>query len=388
MRKLVVAGGGIGGLATALAAHRAHWQVRVLEQAATFSEVGAGLQLGPNATRRLREWGLLEAARDLGCAPERLVARDALHGHALAALPLGRQVEGRYGAPYLTMHRPDLHHLLAQPPQGTGVALESGVRVDPGLGSLRDEAGAADALVGADGLWSAVRDSLWSDGPPQSSDHVAYRGLIALPGVDGPWTREITAWLGPRLHAVTYPVLGGRALNLVCVVQQVLPADAAPVRGWDLPDTRERLEIATSAIRAAGGPLLELLQAVPSWGLWVLHDRPPVSGPHQLAKGRVALVGDAAHPMRPYLAQGAAMALEDADQIGRSLRAVSERGVTVPQALDHYAQVRWARVARVQRRAARNGRIFHAQGLTRLARDLALRGLGGPLMDLPWLYKG
>jgi salicylate hydroxylase len=388
MHRLIVAGGGIGGLATALAAHRAHWQVRVLEQSGSFSEVGAGLQLGPNATRRLRDWGLLDAARDRGCAPDRLVARDALRGHALAERPLGPQAEACYGAPYLTLHRADLHGLLLQALQDTGVTLEAGVRVDAGLASLVEADGGADALVGADGLWSAVRESLCADGPPQPSDHVAYRGLIALPGVDGPWTREVTAWLGPRLHAVTYPVQGGRALNLVCVVQQTPTAGAASVRGWDLPDTRERLEMATRAIESAGGPLLELLKAVPSWGQWVLHDRPAVSGPHQLARGRVALVGDAAHPMRPYLAQGAAMALEDADQIGHCLRAVSERQVAVPLALQQYAQARWARVARVQRRSARNGRIFHAQGLTRLARDLALRGLGGSLMDLPWLYSG
>lgn len=413
MRQLIVAGGGIGGLAAALAAHRAGWQARVLEQASVFSEVGAGLQLGPNATRRLAGWGLLDAARDVGCEPRRLVARHAIDGRELAALPLGAQAQARYGAPYLTMHRADLHALLLQALHGTEVSLEAGVRVEGLTGDVGDrgtgdggaaeggegvglrlasaggEGGAAgDALVGADGLWSAVRESLLADGPPRPSDHVAYRGLIPLPGVDGPWAHEVTAWLGPRLHAVSYPVRGGRALNVVCVVQQPVQGADVSLRGWDVSQTAQRLAAATVAIRATAGPLRELLDAVPTWGLWVLHDRPPVAGPQQMARGRAALLGDAAHPMRPYLAQGAAMALEDADELGRCLRAVNDRIVDVPQALRRYALARWERVARVQRRSLRNAAIFHAQGPTRIARDLALRSLGPRLMDLPWLYGG
>ncbi len=409
MRQLIVAGGGIGGLAAALAAHRAGWQARVLEQSATLSEVGAGLQLGPNATRRLAGWGLLEAARAVGCEPPRLVARRATDGREIAALPLGAQAQARYGAPYLTMHRADLHGLLLQALRGTEVSLEAGVRVDgltgdeegdnrgdssgDGVGlrlaGAEGAAGAAgDALVGADGLWSAVREALLADGPPRPSDHVAYRGLIPLPGVDGPWAREVTAWLGPRLHAVSYPVRGGRALNIVCVVQQPVQEAEISLRGWDVSQTAQRLAAATVAIRGTAGPLRELLDAVPTWGLWVLHDRPPVAGPQQMARGRVALLGDAAHPMRPYLAQGAAMALEDADELGRCLRAVNDRIVDVPQALRRYALARWERAARVQRRSLRNAAIFHAQGPTRIARDLALRSLGPRLMDLPWLYGG
>jgi salicylate hydroxylase len=166
------------------------------------------------------------------------------------------------------------------------------------------------------------------------------------------------------------------------VVEQTIDGHA---QGWDLPGTTARLMAATGTV---GGPLRELLQAVPAWGLWVLHDRPPVAGPQQMARGCVALLGDAAHPMRPYLAQGAAMALEDADELGRSLTLVSARIADVPQALQNYAQARWQRVARVQRRSLRNGTIFHASGPLRLGRDLALRSLGARIMDLPWLYGG
>ncbi len=399
MRQLLVVGGGIGGLAAALAAARAGWQARVLEQAPVFSEVGAGLQMGPNVTRRLRHWGLLEAAQSLACRPEALVARDALTGAELARLPLGDAFESRYGAPYLTIARADLHGALLQSLRGAEVSLEAGRRVTgwvageadsaPGvavhLDSSDQPVSAGDALVGADGLWSALRQSLLGDGLPQASNHVAYRGLVPLDGrVPGGahLAHEVTAWLGPQLHAVSYPVRGGRALNVVCVVEQTIDGHA---QGWDLPGTTTRLMAATGPV---GGPLRELLQAVPAWGLWMLHDRQPVAGPQQMARGCVALLGDAAHPMRPYLAQGAAMALEDADELSRSLALVSARIADVPQALQNYAQARWQRVARVQSRSLRNGTIFHASGPLRLGRDLALRSLGARIMDLPWLYGG
>lgn len=414
MRQLLVVGGGIGGLAAALAAARAGWQARVLEQAPVFSEVGAGLQMGPNVTRRLRDWGLLEAVQTLACRPEALVARDAVSGAELARLPLGDAFEARYGAPYLTLHRADLHGVLRQALRGTAVSLEAGQRVvrcvssegegAPGvavhLDQARHPALVVDALVGADGLWSAVRQSLLGDGLPRPSRHVAYRGLLPLDqtGVPGsaaqpfsrdaflpggaPITREVTAWLGPQLHAVSYPVQAGRAINVVCVVEETIDGHA---QGWDLPGTTAHLMAATGPV---GGPLRELLQAVPAWGLWVLHDRKPVAGPQEMARGCAALLGDAAHPMRPYLAQGAAMALEDADELGRALALVNARIADVPQALQRYAQARWQRVARVQRRSLRNGFIFHATGPLRLGRDLALRGLGSRIMDVPWLYQG
>ncbi len=397
MRQLLVVGGGIGGLAAALAAARAGWQAQVLEQAAQFAEVGAGLQLGPNATRRLAQWGLLDAVRAQACAPEALVARDALTGAELARLPLGDSAAARYGSPYLTLHRADLHAVLMQALSGEEVSLETGCRVtgwedgEEGVGLFGTLPAAGDALVGADGLWSVIREGLVADGPARPSNHAAYRGLLSL---DGPGlasggvpggarlAREVTAWLGPRLHAVTYPVRGGRALNVVCVVQQAVEG---PTQGWDLPGTRQALQAATGEV---GGALRELLEAVPAWGRWVLHDRDPVAGPHQMARGAVTLLGDAAHPMRPYLAQGAAMALEDADALGRALRLVTDRITDLPQALQGYALARWQRAARVQRRSLRNGTIFHATGPMRLGRDLALRGLGARVMDLPWLYGG
>jgi salicylate hydroxylase len=388
-RRLLIAGGGIGGLAAALAAARAGWQAQVLEQAPTFSEVGAGVQLGPNATRVLRDLGRLDALRQMACAPQRLVARDARRGHALGTLPLGSDFEARYGAPYLTVHRADLHAAFLQGVQALPVSLHpdcalvsvqdraEGVRVLTAGGDGLEGA----ALVGADGLWSLVRGSVVADGAPVPSDHVAYRALIPMDRLPTAWqAQEVAAWLGPHLHAVTYPVRGGALVNLVCVVRQPLEG---PRSGWDLPGTAQRLLAALGDVC----PLLQqAIEAAPGWGLWVLHDRAPVAGANQMARGRIALLGDAAHPMRPYLAQGASMALEDAQALGRSLAAVTDGTLAVETALQGYARARWQRVAQVQRRSLRNAAIFHATGPLRFARDRVMGVLGPRVMDLPWLY--
>ncbi|TFY97008.1 FAD-dependent oxidoreductase [Ramlibacter rhizophilus] len=388
----MVAGAGIGGLAAALAATRAGWLAHVFEQSAQLGEVGAGIQLGPNATRLLRAWDLLPAALLQGCAPERVVARDAQGGHELGVLPLGREAEARYGAPYLTIHRAELHGLLQQAAQAAGVRTHTGQRVrafiesDTAVGLDLDAAASpeGDALVAADGLWSGLRRQLLGDAPPTPSDHVAYRGLVPMSELPPRWrVAEVTAWLGPRLHAVSYPVRGGDMLNIVFFLEE--SPRAGERWGWDHPAAAARLKAGLPAVCA---PLRELVERVPSWGLWVLHDRPPVAGPQEMARGRVALLGDAAHPMRPYLAQGAAMALEDAFALGRALACVEADVADLPAALRRYALERWQRCARVQRRSLRNATLFHAGGPLRLGRDLALRSLGRRVMDLPWLYGG
>ncbi len=389
-RELLVAGAGIGGLAAALAARRAGWEAHVFEQAPGFSEVGAGLQLGPNATRILRQWGLLEEARAMGCEPQRLVARDAMTGRELSSLPLGLDFQVRYHAPYLTLHRSDLHGLLLSAVRDQGAVLHTGQRIhgmeqDSQAVRLHIEGAPAlpegDALVAADGLWSLLHQQLLGDRAAHPSDHVAYRGMAPMAQLSAQWhAPEVTAWLAPGLHVVTYPVQAGHMLNIVCVTQQAVEGEFT---GWDHPATRERV------LRALAGVwpgLRELPDVVPRWGSWVLHDRQPVAGPEQMARGRVALLGDAAHPMRPYLAQGAGMALEDAFELGRVLAPVDGEVIDVPTALARYALNRWERCARVQRRSLRNGGIFHASGLRRLARDAALRALGRRLMDVPWLY--
>ncbi|MBX3586638.1 MAG: FAD-dependent monooxygenase [Ramlibacter sp.] len=390
--QVLIAGGGIGGLAAALACARAGCEVRLYEREPAFGEIGAGIQLGPNAVRVLDGWGLGEALARVAAWPASLQVRSALSGEPLARMPLGDSFSQRYGAGYATVHRADLHALLlaaAQQQRGVRLNLRAGVAgVTPSttgvvLRTTDDLQVEGDALVGADGLWSKVREQLLGDGPATPTGHLAYRTLVpqsALP--QALRSQDVTAWLGPGLHAVTYPVRGGEYLNLVVIAQGEAPADP---QGWDHGAVLADLQTALQPVCA---PLRDLVQAAPRWALWMLNDRPPVAGPEAMARGRVALLGDAAHPMRPYLAQGAGMALEDAAELGRELAMTDAAVLDVPAALHRYALNRWQRVARVQARSRRNGRVFHATGAVGLARDMALRLLGQRLMDLPWLYGG
>jgi len=387
--QLLVAGGGMGGLAAAVAAQRAGWQVWLLEQAAAFGEVGAGLQLGPNATRILREWKLLVPLAPYAAFPQRLLARDALGGGVLAGMVLGQDFERRYKAPYATVHRADLHGVLLEAARESGAVLRLDARVlsasdEPQGVCVGTECGReleCDALLGADGLWSAVRDQLLHDGPPRPTGHVAYRAVVRqadLPA--GLRSNDVTAWMGPRMHLVSYPVRGGDWLNIAAFTEGGHEGDP---RDWEHEAGPGGLH---EAVEGACGPLRELVHAVPAWRLWVLHDRPPVQGAWQMARGRIALLGDAAHPMRPYLAQGAGMAIEDAWELGRSLASCRDKVLDVETALQRYALGRWQRCARVQQRSLRNGRIFHMAGPLRWGRDASLRLLGPRLLDLPWLY--
>ena len=383
---MVIVGGGIGGLATALGAALSGRSVQLLEQASAFTEVGAGVQLGPNVVHVLEGWGLGDALRGVAAFPERLEVRNALTAQTLGILPLGARTVARYGAAYATVARPDLHGLLLSAVQGQGVSLQlnttlTEVQEAPDAVRLRTASGqtlTTPLLVGADGLWSRVRQHLLPDAPPRVTGHLAFRAMVkqsALPELVR--SQVVTAWLGPQFHAVQYPVRGGEWLNIVVIVQGHTAGDPM---SWDHSANAQELR---ARLANAQAPLLDLIHAVDDWRLWPLYDRPPMTSASQQAQGRIALLGDAAHPMRPYLAQGAGMAIEDAQQLVASLRT---HGADVPAALAHYAQVRWQRNARVQARAIRNGEIFHLRGPMRLGRDVSLKLLGERLLDVPWLY--
>lgn len=390
-RELLVAGGGIAGLAAAVAARRAGWESRLFEQAPEFSEVGAGIQLGPNATRILREWELLEGElQRLVVAPPRLRVRDGADGAELGVLELGEAFERRYGAPYLTVHRADLHAALLAASRAGGTRLHPACKVQgaedrPDAIALRTDRASGvegDALAVADGVWSSLREAVAPGGPPQPTGHLAYRGLARQQDLPAAWrSGEVTVWLAPRMHLVCYPVRGGDWLNAVCVVQGTQPGDP---RDWDHAASQAQL---ASALGPVCAEVRERVAAIPQWRLWVLHARAPVASADQLARGRMALVGDAAHPMRPYLAQGAGMAIEDARELQRVLSVADGRVLDVPTALRRYALNRWQRVARVQEKSERNGTVFHATGPLRMARNAALRALGARLLDQPWLYR-
>ncbi|MBP7452475.1 MAG: FAD-dependent monooxygenase [Ottowia sp.] len=394
--EVLIAGGGIGGVAAAVATARAGNQVRVYERAPVFSEVGAGVQLGPNATRVLIQWGLTDALKAVASFPALLQVRSAESGAELGRLELGPRLMVRYGAPYASIHRADLHHLLTRAmlqQEGVHLCLDqavAGFQQDEDAVALQTSLGVrveGDVLVGADGVWSHVRAALLDDGVAKPTGHLAYRAMLkteALP----PSLREnrVTAWLGPRLHVVQYPVRGGEWTNVVAIVHGAVPDN---LEDWD------HSGYAADLLRAMGpicAMLRALLEAAPTatvnsyaWRLWPLAGRPPVDNAEQMARGRVALLGDAAHPMVPFLAQGAGMAIEDAAELARAL---SMDAVDVPTRLQRYALARWQRVARVQARAWRNGQIFHSTGLMRLGRDASMKLMGERLLDVPWLYSG
>ena len=395
--RVLIAGAGIGGLAAALACSRGGHAVQVFERAPRFEEIGAGIQLGPNVTRVLMGWGLGEALNAVASFPNSLQVRDAENGAHLGQLRLGNTALQRYGSPYATVHRADLHTLLLEalkPHTNCQIQLGAGVdsftqddrcvRVgstgaNPAQQRLAQQ---VEMLVGADGLWSSVRQQLLGDGAPQSTSHVAMRAMIAqkyLPPALR--SNDITVWLGPNMHVVHYPVRGGEWLNLVLIREGMLAGSAD---GWNQGIHDKTLLMPTNIKNSL---LQNLLHLVEHWQAWPLCLRAPMDSARQHALGRVALLGDAAHPMLPYLAQGAGMAVEDAAELGRCLprEASAEAGVTA--ALQRYAQARWQRNARVQARAIRNGKVFHAGGLTRWGRDVAMKVLGERLLDLPWLYR-
>lgn len=387
-QQVLIAGGGIGGLAAALACAHQGVPVQLLERAAQLSEVGAGIQIGPNVTRILQAWGLGAALAQVAAFPQQLQARDAQTGQVLGTLPLGARAQARYGAPYATIHRADLQGLLHRSAQSAGVEIRLGQRVQgwrdtaDGLEVSTAEGASvqAGALIGADGVWSAVRQQLLGDAPARFTGHLAYRALVAQADLPAHLrSDQVTVWMGPRLHVVHYPVRSGQWLNLVAIVHGTKPEQA---QDWDqVGHTQELMQ----AMGAVGRDLLERLASVPAWRQWALHDREPLNGAKQMAQGRVALLGDAAHPMRPYLAQGAGMAIEDAQVLAQCF---CIDNATVPEQLQDYAGQRWARNARVQARAIRNGRIFHAQGAMALGRNLSMRLMGDRVMDVPWLYGG
>ena len=386
--RAIIAGGGIAGLAAALAVSRAGFRVSIYESANALDEFGAGLQLTPNATRVLAGLGALEQVLRFGSTPRSVRVLRGSDDSELMRMPLD-DAERRWGAAYLAIHRADLQRaLLGTVHQLSGVEVTLGatvldfandkgrlsVGVARGLTQTRDH---ADLLIGADGLRSRVRDQLGFGARDQAefSGRVAYRAIVSVDDASPPRRqKDIVLRLGSEAHLVQYALRGGSIMNLVATV-----ASALPPGGGDGASNRSILQ------RAFMGWSKEarLLMAAPvQWRAWPLYHRSPIAS---FSLGLVALVGDAAHPMVPFLAQGAAQAIEDAGALARVLAQAQD----IPAALSLYSRDRATRAGRVQREALRLGRIYHMSGPFAFARDATMRLLGsrGLTGRYDWLYR-
>lgn len=390
--RLIIAGAGIAGLTCGLSLIKMGIRPQIIDQSPGPSKEGAGLQLGPNVTACLRSLGLLESVLEFACRPRAIRLR-RLHDHkTIAQLPLGEPFEARYhGAPYLTIHRADLLSCLLRANAGHDLTpqwltrLEHIRQTDKEV-QARTQSGQVlrfDGLIGADGIWSrsrlAVPDAL--SNPPRPVGQIAFRGLIQdSSGLDLTLRNEVTVWTRPGLHLVGYPVRAGQSYNLVALCP--LPSDwQTASQGWSqpVPDT------VMAAFRAQTCDVVRsLLSDASPWHAWAMQANQPLTGASGMWLNRVFLLGDAAHPLRPHLAQGAGMGVEDAVSLAQVI--VQAPDIPLQQRFAQAAHRRWSRAAQVQKASERNGRLFQMRPPWVWGRDLALRMLGARLMDQPWLY--
>ena len=381
----LVVGGGIGGLATALALRRTNCSVTVVEQAPAFGEIGAGLQLGPNATRILDEWGLLEEVRAAGVEPRRLVLRDAMTGEELAALDLTGSFRDRYAAPYVVIHRTDLHAILLRACQDAGVDLVTSTHItdvsqdEEGTLARTDDGRtfAAGVTFGADGLHSVLRQEIVGDDVVPSG-FVAYRGTVPIEDVpDARGLDDVVCWVAPGAHVVQYRLRGGSVLNVVATFRS--PGFLRGEPDYGTPDELEEV------FSECDPRVREAVSHVGRQRRWPLFDRNPAD---YWGAGRVVLTGDAAHPMLQYLAQGCCQALEDARTLEALLVDQRPGGTDWPQVIERFTQARIPRTAQVQRRARFFGEVCHADGAARVLRNALLAHADDLSEYTDWLYAG
>jgi 2-polyprenyl-6-methoxyphenol hydroxylase-like FAD-dependent oxidoreductase len=380
---VLVVGGGIGGLSTALALSRKGVPVQVLEQAPEFMEIGAGIQLGPNVFRMFEVLGLTEQMFHWCAFPEGLEFRDSITAESIMEVKIDKRFHDKYRAPYGVIHRADMLNVILDACKKSNlIKLATSQKVvaidDTGSGvSVRTETGetyTGAALIGCDGLWSTVREKIVGDGKPVVSGHIAYRAVLPT----SEWPAEyrlpkMIVWCGEKTHLVHYPLRRGELFNLVVVFHSDRYEE-----GWDTygdpAELHERFKDKCEPVRA-------LLQKVNAWKMWVLCDRPAIKN---WTKGRITLLGDAAHPMLQYLAQGGNTAMEDAVCLAIQVEAA---GRDYEAAFKKYQELRYLRTARVQLMARVFGEIYHASGVNRELRNKLLREWSQEgSIDMSWLY--
>ena len=379
-RPVLIAGGGVGGLALALALSRAGRRTIVLERRAQFETEGAGIQLGPNGVRVLQRLGVADALSPQVGEPEGIDVHDGQSGRTLAHLPLGSWLAHRHGAPYWVAHRGDLHAALLTAVDRhvelrTGCEVASAAHADGGVlvTCTSGETVAGAALIGADGLWSSVRRSVTPDVQPVFVGATATRAVLPAAAARALATPAVGLWLTPGVHVVHYPVRQGREVAVV-----VIAAEDWQGTEWSMQADADILHARLAGFHAR---LAEVLMGVRDWRKWALYRLPPLP---TWTSGRITLLGDAAHPMLPYLAQGGAMALEDAVVLADTLT----READETSALAAYERLRRVRATRVQRLSLRNGRIYHMRPPLAWARDAVLRLVPGTrlMAGFDWLY--
>ena len=384
---ILIAGGGIGGLATALGLARRGFRSIVLEKAATLGEIGAGIQLGPNAFHAFDYLGVGDTARAMAVYIDRLRLMDAMQGEEITHIDLGEGFRRRFGNPYAVVHRGDLHGVFLRACREdplitlrTDSAVAGYAQDGSGVTArlVNGEAVAGAALIGADGLWSIVRRQVVGDGPPRVSGHTTYRSVIPTERMpeDLRWNAA-TLWAGPKCHIVHYPLQGWKLFNLVVTYHN----DAAePVAGK--PVAFEEVMRGFGHIHPRAQ---DIIRHGSDWKLWVLCDRDPVE---RWVDGRVALLGDAAHPMLQYMAQGACMAMEDAVCLAQML---ADHPGRIEAALEAYRARRVLRTTRVQLMSRAMGEhVYHPAGPHALLRNAIMSAKSSAewYETIAWLYGG
>ena len=383
--RFIIVGGGIGGLATALGLAKHGVRSIVLEKAPKLGEIGAGIQLGPNAFHGFDYLGVGDKARKMSVYIDDLILMDAINGDEITRIELGDKFRNRFKNPYAVVHRGDLHGVFLNAckennliEMSTSTNIISYEQNSDGVFAISDDGNKINgiALIGAEGLWSKIRAQLVGDGPPKVSGHTTYRSVIPIDQMPEElrWNAA-TLWAGPKCHIVHSPIHGGKSFNLVVTYHN----DALePVAGKQVPK-----DVVRKGFEHVNSIAKQIIEKGKDWKLWVLCDRDPVTN---WVDGKVAVLGDAAHPMLQYLAQGACMAIEDAVCLSEEVNNEKEN---IEQALINYQNKRMLRTARVQLHSREIGKhVYHADGVHALLRNQIMKSKSQDdwYNDIEWLY--